>query len=290
MPPTGHPRVVPPPPPPLHRSRVGSLTTHSWERCVAEGHSAPGAITLSFLHHGLGDLEVEGRRTLVDPSQVLLLRPGTPFRVRHRGCTGGPCATTVSLSPKVLGSERAFERAERAVLRRLGAGRAAVRCTEIQKRAQILFLKSRPAAAASPQELDDRLLDLFRQVARRMASADAVPAGSRSEVRRVRLALSGRLEEPPALEELADGIGCSRFHLCRVFKEETGLTIRQYVHRLRLSEAVLRMAGDDAAEGDLAALAADLGYASHSHFTSRFRRFYGVTPSRFRNLLDAEAG
>jgi AraC family transcriptional regulator len=35
-------------------------------------------------------------------------------------------------------------------------------------------------------------------------------------------------------------------------------------------------------EQNLSGLAFDLGYASHSHFTSVFRRHFGVTPSQMR--------
>jgi AraC-like DNA-binding protein len=33
---------------------------------------------------------------------------------------------------------------------------------------------------------------------------------------------------------------------------------------------------------DLTALALDLGFSSHAHFTSAFRQTYGRTPSEFR--------
>jgi len=32
----------------------------------------------------------------------------------------------------------------------------------------------------------------------------------------------------------------------------------------------------------LTEIALDLGYASHSHFTSAFRNYFGITPSRYR--------
>jgi AraC-like DNA-binding protein len=47
--------------------------------------------------------------------------------------------------------------------------------------------------------------------------------------------------------------------------------------RLRLSLERLR---DPRA--NLSAIAYDLGYSSHSHFTMAFRRAFGTTPSEFR--------
>jgi methylphosphotriester-DNA--protein-cysteine methyltransferase len=42
-----------------------------------------------------------------------------------------------------------------------------------------------------------------------------------------------------------------------------------------------------AGEDDLARLAAELGFAGHSHFTEQFRRSYGATPSQVRKILTA---
>ena len=38
---------------------------------------------------------------------------------------------------------------------------------------------------------------------------------------------------------------------------------------------------------DLTAIALDAGFASHSHFTARFRSFFGCTPAGLRRLASA---
>jgi len=35
---------------------------------------------------------------------------------------------------------------------------------------------------------------------------------------------------------------------------------------------------------DLTTIAFDAGFASHSHFTARFRRFFGSTPDQIRRI------
>ena len=55
------------------------------------------------------------------------------------------------------------------------------------------------------------------------------------------------------LVEIARTIGCSPFHLSRVFHEITGSTIPQYRNRLRTYEALRRLSDG---EHDLAAIAA----------------------------------
>jgi AraC-like DNA-binding protein len=88
--------------------------------------------------------------------------------------------------------------------------------------------------------------------------------------------LAGRLCERVALGDVAAAVHSSPFHLARIFQQRTGVPIHRYLVRLRL-RACLERLGDGA--DDLTALALDHGFASHSHFSSAFRREFGVTPS-----------
>ena len=82
---------------------------------------------------------------------------------------------------------------------------------------------------------------------------------------------------------LAKVANLSPFHLCHVFREMVGTSIYDYVLHERLAQtldAVLDC-GDD-----LTAIALDAGFASHSHFTARFRSFFGCTPGALRRVGD----
>jgi len=93
-----------------------------------------------------------------------------------------------------------------------------------------------------------------------------------------RIVVSKRLAERSSLVEIAALVGTSPFHLARVFRRDSGLTIHSYVHQLRLRTALERVMDGE----DLSKVAADLGYASHSHFTAFFRRTFGAPPSSLR--------
>jgi AraC-like DNA-binding protein len=88
------------------------------------------------------------------------------------------------------------------------------------------------------------------------------------------------------LVEIARTIGCSPFHLSRVFHEITGLTIPQYRKRLRIHDALRRL---NDGEHDLAAIAAASGFADHSHMTRSIVAQYGTPPWQLRELLQAYA-
>jgi AraC-like DNA-binding protein len=87
------------------------------------------------------------------------------------------------------------------------------------------------------------------------------------------------------LERAAREAHYSRFHLLRAFHAGTGYTLHQYHLQLRLRRAV----GPMLAGAPLADVALGLGFQGHSHFTARFRRAFGETPSAVRAAA-ADAG
>ena len=90
--------------------------------------------------------------------------------------------------------------------------------------------------------------------------------------------LAQRFREPLWLSSVASAVGVTVPHLCRCFRRRTGRTLSAYRQQLRLRASLERVAAGD----DLSALALDLGFSSHSHFSASFRRVFGVTPSDAR--------
>jgi AraC-like DNA-binding protein len=86
---------------------------------------------------------------------------------------------------------------------------------------------------------------------------------------------------PLSLDDLANAVNTSPFHLSRVFRRGTGASVHSYRTHLRLRASVERVAAGDR----LADVAQDLGFASQAHFADRFRRAYGVPPAAWRRQL-----
>lgn len=118
-------------------------------------------------------------------------------------------------------------------------------------------------ASASPRETD----------------APRVTEGHRRLAERTREYLSIHFGELEGLAEVAGSVGCSVGHLCRTFRAVVGTTLHRYRQSIRLREGFKRVVSGSA---DLSATAHDLGFSSHSHFTDRFVRTFGITPSRLR--------
>lgn len=82
------------------------------------------------------------------------------------------------------------------------------------------------------------------------------------------------------VEEAAARLHTSVRTLQRLAKRYVGLPPGAMIRRRRLQEAAERVRTDPTI--DLAAVAADLGYADHAHLTNDFRSMLGFTPSTYR--------
>ncbi|HXH56275.1 helix-turn-helix domain-containing protein [Iamia sp.] len=78
--------------------------------------------------------------------------------------------------------------------------------------------------------------------------------------------------------QVADKFGLTERALQRLTRRRLGLTPKWLIQRRRLHEAAERLR---AGGGDLAAVAADLGYADQPHFTHDFHAVTGMTPGGF---------
>jgi AraC family transcriptional regulator len=118
-----------------------------------------------------------------------------------------------------------------------------------------------------------------------LASLAAAPPLRRApRVQEVRELLAACPTQRWTLADIGRAVHTSPYHLARQFRAATGQTVARYLLGLRLALALDRL---QEGEDDLARLAAELGFASHSHFTERFRRTYGTTPSQARTMLIA---
>ena len=105
----------------------------------------------------------------------------------------------------------------------------------------------------------------------------------RKTVRDAKRYICENLESRLTIREVAQASGISANYFCSVFHRLAGTTIRSYVRGLRLKEALDRL---PRYEGDLTALALDLGFASASHLSHLFRAEFGVTPTRMMRILE----
>ena len=90
--------------------------------------------------------------------------------------------------------------------------------------------------------------------------------------------LIGTADAPRSLTSIAAQLDVSPAYLTDQFRRHEGMPIARYQRRLRLSRALVELPHTQ----DIAALALELGFSSHAHFSTAFRATYGETPSMYR--------
>lgn len=81
------------------------------------------------------------------------------------------------------------------------------------------------------------------------------------------------------LADVGQALGVSPVYVTEVFRQVEGTPFYRYALQQRLERAVRLL---PRYAGDLSAFALELDFASHSHFTTAFRRAFGCTPAVFR--------
>ncbi len=131
-----------------------------------------------------------------------------------------------------------------------------------------------------PARIGEELRNGLRRCARAVPLHREAPVSDPETSTRLR-AVIARLrddETAPALDELAELAGMSRFQLIRAMKRTTGLTPTswRHDHRVNAARRLLREGGT------LAGVAAELGFADQSHFHRVFRSHVASTPGSYR--------
>jgi AraC family transcriptional regulator len=90
--------------------------------------------------------------------------------------------------------------------------------------------------------------------------------------------LRANLANPPTLDQIGAQVGCSPFYLSRTFSKEVGMTLPQFIRKVRMERAaeLLRAGKHNVTEAAL-----EVGYSSLSHFSQAFHETFGVCPGLY---------
>ena len=91
--------------------------------------------------------------------------------------------------------------------------------------------------------------------------------------------LSDHLTQEIRTGDIAAAVGLSPYHLSRLFKSHTGLTMREYLTKERIEAAKQLLAASDRTIPQIASL---LRFCDQSYFTMVFRKLTGQTPGEYR--------
>jgi AraC-like DNA-binding protein len=243
-------------------------------------------------------LNLAGRAGVTDSSRELCFTPLTAgFYCQHRARLTATRAAgerhqflTVELSPSFLRKHLAGNEANlHPIVQNILRGKESVALSEIIRltadHQQLIGSLRHPPVFASAQliwyqakTLELMAAFLFRAPPEKEFFCQRQKRLSQDRVDRVIAILKSHLVEPPALEALGKQIGCSSFYLSRIFSQQMGKTISQFIRQLRMEKAseLLR-------DGKLnvTQVAMEVGYSSSSHFSVAFHETFGCCPGLY---------
>lgn len=127
-------------------------------------------------------------------------------------------------------------------------------------------------------QLERRLLEVFETYAE---AGDSGGSSRRNQtVQRVVAQIDGNYRDKnlsPA--SIADGLSLSTNYVRRMFKEEHGVSVSDYITQLRLEECKRRLLSEDVAVKELFG---EVGFSSYNYFFETFKKNTGMTPLEYK--------
>ncbi|OGS36833.1 MAG: hypothetical protein A2293_04180 [Elusimicrobia bacterium RIFOXYB2_FULL_49_7] len=136
--------------------------------------------------------------------------------------------------------------------------------------------KKSPAieSAVSDLEITSRILRILLESNRHKPAKPAID----ERLYRILAALETDLDKPFDLDRISEATSLSRFHLCRLFKKTTGMTLTEYQTHARVRRAAYRLSERGL---NVTQAAYETGFKSVSYFIKAFRKTMGSTPKQW---------
>ena len=121
---------------------------------------------------------------------------------------------------------------------------------------------------------------VFRRILQDMTATD--PDAERAKhaaVLKMQKYIEDNYRHDISLAELAAIVGLNKNYICDLFKNDTGVTIRQYLIAQRMERVKLLLQDSDCT---IAEIAQSVGYSDDKYLSAQFKRRYGVAPGEYR--------
>jgi AraC-like DNA-binding protein len=235
---------------------------------------------LVFPYRGVYVRHLDCDDAVAEANQVLFFNEAEAYRVSHP-VEGGDASLVLAIDESLL-RELAPKEHLREGSKLLAFRQQRLRIDARTQALAALLRHSLNSKAAESLEAETLALTLVRRaMGERTSHAAQSSVGRQKMVDRAKLALSSDLTRRWTLAEIAQEVGVSPVYLTQAFQQVEAMPLYRYHLRLRLARALDLLGQYD----DLTALSLELGFSSHSHFSSAFRQAYGRTPAEFRRSV-----
>ncbi|MGH8161454.1 MAG: helix-turn-helix transcriptional regulator [Gammaproteobacteria bacterium] len=216
-----------------------------------------------------GYVQFAGNQTNECPQGLLLVHPDGHCHANRFSASGARCIN--------MHVDHALD--DNPAIRRLLGDHRCLRLPDVALLLRRIERELVANDAAAELALQAAVLDVIAQACRHF---EGRPRREPEWLARVRERLHDDPYATPSLQELADQAGVHSTHLARSFHRVYGMSVGEYLRRLRIEHARDALAGT---RQPIATIAADAGFADQSHFTRVFRRTTGETPRAFRQRM-----
>src|SRR5262249_39641084 len=101
-------------------------------------------------------------------------------------------------------------------------------------------------------------------------------------LRQAREMIVAHFSETLRLTEIAAKVGVHPVYLATTFRQKYGVTVGEFVRKLRIEHACAELMKGQSA---LAEIALQAGFVDQSHFSKVFKTYIGTTPARYRSTV-----
>lgn len=93
--------------------------------------------------------------------------------------------------------------------------------------------------------------------------------------------LSKNFKDPISIQDVSDALSIERSYLSRIFKKSMGISIKEFLNRLRISYA-----GDliNTSDKSIEEICYECGFNNHDVFIRSFKKIHKITPTVFRQI------
>lgn len=219
---------------------------------------------------GRGELNVNGRKFVVNEGQSMLLLPNEGHS--YRGISGDWYVDILALTGNCL----------RDILRGVRLFESAV--YDLENPDLFEEYVKQISQERNPKELS-KIVYQFLIDYSSMISMDRTSGKVHENeiIQNVVFFLEENYDREITLDEVAREVGLTKEYLCSVFKKEVGQTIIHFLTSLRISHA--RQFLVEYPQMRIVEIARRCGFESASYFGKVFRESVGISPDRYRNQL-----
>ena len=256
----------------LYRPRGSSALYYHWHQCVE----------FLYVSDGYGIVVVDNRHYTARPGRLFIFPPFRLHKVHvDASARNQYYRTTMHIEQSsVTAALRDFPR-QQAQFAALAASNVPAQVYDLSERAEVMACILDQFCEREGSQTDAReVAFLVMQI---MAFLPDQPQAALSQQHTVAAQImqwvESHYQEKFSLDELASAIGLSRSYTSRIFRQQTGGSIHEYLltRRIKKSCDLLRMT-----PLSIQAIAEKVGFSEMTYFITCFKKLIGQTPLQYR--------